>query len=81
MRQLSVLSGRLTERFGLKCQVAHSTAARRAPVDLAAQCFAVLLFAARNPPPLPAPAVAAQCTLEALKLVTMCSSGLNNYMM
>ncbi|KAL4857795.1 NEDD8-activating enzyme E1 catalytic subunit [Chlorella vulgaris] len=25
--------------------------------------------------------VAAQCTLEALKLVTMCSSGLNNYMM
>lgn len=29
----------------------------------------------------PAPAVAAQCALEALKMVTMCSSGLNNYMM
>jgi hypothetical protein len=28
-----------------------------------------------------APAVAAQCALEALKMVTMCSSGLNNYMM
>ncbi len=26
-------------------------------------------------------AVAAQCTLEALKMVTMCSTGLNNYMM
>jgi hypothetical protein len=25
--------------------------------------------------------VAAQCALEALKMVTMCSSGLNNYMM
>ncbi len=25
--------------------------------------------------------VAAACTLEALKLVTMCSTGLNNYMM
>jgi ubiquitin-activating enzyme E1 C len=25
--------------------------------------------------------VAAQCTLEALKMVTMCSTGLNNYMM
>ena len=31
-------------------------------------------------PPL-LPAVAAQCTLEALKMVTMCSTGLNNYMM
>ena len=27
------------------------------------------------------PAVAAQCTLEALKMVTMASTGLNNYMM
>ncbi len=25
--------------------------------------------------------VAAACTLEALKLITMCSSGLNNYLM
>lgn len=29
----------------------------------------------------PSLTVAAQCTLEALKMVTMCSTGLNNYMM
>lgn len=34
-----------------------------------------------NRPPIDCHAVAAQCALEAVKLVTLCSTGLNNYMM